>query len=460
MKRFLHIWFVCLLVVLPLSGCIAPIDANSGSMMTKSPITPEAAHWQTWVLASSDELRPAPPPDAADSAAELQTLQAMVAAPDAETAKLIAYWDTGSPSYRWLEEIVNKYSSGPPNPMVTRSFTLLNVAIYDAIVATWDAKYAYNRPHPHIAGAMLAMPNSPSYPSEHAAAAGAASTILAYLFPDEADTFAAKAEEAAQSRLLAGINYPSDVEVGLALGRAVGEKVIEWAKADGSDAQWDGQIPTGPDKWIGQNPVTPMAGTWKTWVIASPNDYLPPPPPAYDSEETQAELTEIKSITRTFPIASKAMMWHTFDAAYPYWYRFASTRLFEQRADQDAPHAALINAALAVTAYESSVACFNAKYTYWRIRPPQLDATVTTIFPTPNHPSYPAAHACVSNAYATTLAAFFPDDAQMLLAAAKEAGESRIWAGIHYRSDVESGLTLGDGVAQAVITRVKQMTGQ
>jgi membrane-associated phospholipid phosphatase len=48
----------------------------------------------------------------------------------------------------------------------------------------------------------------------------------------------------------------------------------------------------------------------------------------------------------------------------------------------------------------------------------------------------------------------------MILAAAKEAGESRIWAGIHYRSDVEAGLALGEAVAQAVLTRVNEMTGQ
>ncbi|MEZ4659658.1 MAG: phosphatase PAP2 family protein [Caldilineaceae bacterium] len=52
----------------------------------------------------------------------------------------------------------------------------------DAIVA-WDAKYAYNRPRPSGITPLIVEPASPSYPSEHAAAAGAAATVLAYLFP-------------------------------------------------------------------------------------------------------------------------------------------------------------------------------------------------------------------------------------------------------------------------------------
>ena len=241
------------------------------------------------------------------------------------------------------------------------------------------------------------------------------------------------------------MHYPSDVAAGLALGRNVGAKVIEWAKADGSDAQWTGQIPVGPDKWVGENPVTPLAGKWKTWVIGSPNDFLPPPPPTHDSAQTQAELKEIKAVTRTFPITSKAMIWHTFDAAYPYWNRFISTRLFEKRQDDDIPRATLMYTALATATHDAAVACFNAKYTYWRIRPPQLDKAVAPLFPPPNHPSYPAAHSCASTASATILAAFFPDDAAMLRAAAHEAGDSRIWAGIALRQRPRCRRGLGQG---------------
>ncbi len=60
----------------------------------------------------------------------------------------------------------------------------------------------------------------PSFPSEHAAVAGAAATVLAYLLPDAAaGRFDALATEAAESRIAAGAAFRSDVEAGLALGR-------------------------------------------------------------------------------------------------------------------------------------------------------------------------------------------------------------------------------------------------
>ena len=111
---------------------------------------------------------------------------------------------------------------------------LLSVAIYDATLAAWDSKYAYNRPRPTAFDpsltAALQNPQSPSYPSEHAVVAGAASTVLAYLFPDKADDFKTRAEEAVQVWVQAGVHYPSDVKAGLELGRAVGALVVEWGE--------------------------------------------------------------------------------------------------------------------------------------------------------------------------------------------------------------------------------------
>ena len=119
-----------------------------------------------------------------------------------------------------------------------RHVALVNVAIYDATVAAWDSKYAYSRRRPSeldpSLSTVLPKPQSPSYPSEHAVTAGAASATLAYLFPDEAKRFTDQAEEAARWRLLTGVEYKSDVRAGLELGRAVAAQVIERARADGS----------------------------------------------------------------------------------------------------------------------------------------------------------------------------------------------------------------------------------
>jgi len=76
---------------------------------------------------------------------------------------------------------------------------------------------------------------------------------------------------------------------------------------------------------------------------------------------------------------------------------------------------------------------------------------VKPLFPTPNHPSFPAAHGCLSFSAATTLGHLFRRNAAALTTLANEANESRIWAGIHYRSDTVAGAALGRAVANKVV---------
>jgi hypothetical protein len=114
---------------------------------------------------------------------------------------------------------------------------------------------------------------------------------------------------------------------------------------------------------------------------------------------------------------------------------------------------ALVYALAYIAAHDATVACWDAKYTYWAIRPFMLG--ITPLFPTPNHPSYPAAHGCYSGSISAVLY-LFPHDAIALNALGNEAGESRLWAGIHFRSDIDTGLALGRAVANLVIDRAKK----
>jgi membrane-associated phospholipid phosphatase len=301
-------------------------------------------------------------------------------------------------------------------------------------------------------------PASPSYPSEYAAAAAAASTVLSYLFPDDAQQFGKKAEAVSESRQLAGVEYPSDVDAGQAIGRAVGALVVDWAQHDGSDAQWTGSVPTEPGHWNGTNPILPLAGTWRTWVLTSGSELRPGPPPAYDSPEEAADLAVVKDFQRTPKTNADAFFWEYASGSarnFWFWNEQANKKILEYRLDSDPPRAARAYALESLAAYDTGVACWDAKYTYWAIRPFQLAPTLQTLFPTPNHPSYPAAHGCFSSAAAAALGYLFPRDAGTLNALADQAGQSRIWAGIHFPSDVRVGLALGRAVADKVIERVQ-----
>ena len=378
---------------------------------------------------------------------------------DANARRQVTYWDAGSPAFRWIEIVNDRVIDGRlPAPQSWRHYALLGVAMHDAMVAAWDSKYTHNRPRPSEADRsvlpMLAVPNSPSYPSEHAVAAGAAEAVLSFLFPTETAAFKDLAEEAARSRLYAGLHYPSDTIAGLQLGRAVGRKIVEYAAGDGFTVPWTGTVPTGPGMWIGTAPVFANAPGWKPFVLSSPSEFRPPPPPAHDSVQTIAELAEIKSGVQPFLNNAKAMFWQTPDGNGPWFFNEVSRRLFEYRLDQNPPRAARAYALMAVTMWDMIIASHEAKMTYWRIRPSQLDPTLQPFFPPPAHPSYPANHA-FSAARANLLGYLFPREAEYYRRIGEEIGLSRIWAGIHFRSDVEAGWDMARKLLQKVIDRAE-----
>ena len=83
--------------------------------------------------------------------------------------------------------------------------TYLNLAIYDATIASWAWKQHYRRRRPseHRLKTAIDTPNSPSYPSEHGAAAGAAVGVLGHVYPDKATELAERAAAHAASRVAA-----------------------------------------------------------------------------------------------------------------------------------------------------------------------------------------------------------------------------------------------------------------
>jgi hypothetical protein len=128
----------------------------------------------------------------------------------------------------------------------------LGIALADAFVACWHAKFEYDllRPVTYIQRVidpawqpLLATPPFPEYPSGHSTQSAAAAAVLAaafgegYAFVDatHADdglppraypSFAAAAEEAGVSRLYGGIHFRAAIERGLAQGRCVGAYAV------------------------------------------------------------------------------------------------------------------------------------------------------------------------------------------------------------------------------------------
>jgi hypothetical protein len=384
-------------------------------------------------------------------------LKAIVAKRTGDDVARFRWWATGGPVYRWNEMLLDEMqASFITLPLSVRHLALFQAALDDAVGTAWQYRGSAARTGAVALDTAInaaGQPNARPAPSDYAAAATAAAGVLGYLFPARAAHFSAKAEEAIQMRLLAGVELPSDVEAGRSIGEKVAALAIARGKVDRSDAKWTGSIPEGPGNWKGTNPIAPIAGTWQPWVLAHAAELRPAAPPAFDSEQVKAALSELKTFPRTPKTNHRATFWEVNGGAraHTMWNEIARTKLLENEATPVV--ASRVLAALNIALLDAGIACWDAKYAFWYVRPSQLDSELKPLFSPPNHPSYPAAHGCFSTAAATVLAGIFSQDRERLLDLGKEAAEARIWAGIHYRFDIDAGQEIGRKVGEKTLER-------
>jgi membrane-associated phospholipid phosphatase len=434
---------------------------------------PSAGTWKTWVLRAPDQIT-VPPPPAAGSAterAERDELRRLAAARAPELERGAREWEREPAIEPWMKESFELVAARPKDPVgASRAYALLGVAMYDAVVAAWDAKYRYRRKAPGGVEALFVPAADPSYPSEHAVVAGAASRVLSYLYPERpAASFDALAERIARSRVAAGVSWPSDMRAGLDLGRAVGDAAIAHARRDGSTRAWDGRLPQGKGAWRPPpgslaRPVSPMAGTWDTWVLESGRSLRPPPPPAYGSEAFRRQAEAVVRVKAALTPEQKkiASFWAGGQGtALPpgIWNQVVLS--FLRREPQSLPRAARTIALLNVAQADAGVAAWDAKYAYWVTRPENairdlgIDRTWKPYLSTPFFPAYVSGHATYSGAAGEVLAHLYPAEARLFRAKAREAANSRVLGGIHYPMDGEQGLRMGRAIGRLVVARAQ-----
>ena len=226
--------------------------------------------------------------------------------------------------------------------------------------------------------------------------------------------------------------------------------VLEKGRQDGAEDPWKGSIPKGPGRWSGTNPVMPQAATWKTWLLTKGDEFRPPPPPAYDSPEFKAEMAQVRGFERTPRTNALALFWEVAVGGlrnFDYWNQHAGRLLLEYGQAGDAPRAARVFALLNAAFYDAGVACWDAKYAYWTIRPFQLDPEFKTIFQTPEPSELSVGALLLLDDLCHGARAPVPARRFRLMALGRESGESRIWAGIHYPMDITAGQQLAERVA-------------
>jgi hypothetical protein len=376
----------------------------------------------------------------------------------------------------WNQMALHAVGQGRLNPVAaSRALAITEAAVYDSVVAI-DGTFEPYHAHVHAShGASL-----------EAAAAQAAHDTLTALFPTQAGTF-----DSALAADLAGIP-PGRARQGIDVGREVARQILDWRSTDGSTATVPYTPGTDPGYWQPTPPahLPALAPQWPNvtpFAMTSGSQFRPGPPPALDSAEYAAAFNEVKALgrvdstSRTDEQTQIAKFWNDglgTAFAMGYWNLIAQQAATDQGLSlvQDARVFALLNIAEA----DAHIACWDAKYRYNLWRPvtairaadtdgnpaTEADATWTPLLVTPNFPSYTSAHSTLSAAAAEVLTALFGDDYHFTVsaesvpytrsfdsfdAAAAEAGQSRIYGGIHYQFDNQAAQASGHAVGRFVV---------
>ena len=238
---------------------------------------PQFAYMTPWVIGAPGQFRPAGPPAltsdryAADFN-ETKTMGSLSSSTRTPDQTIFAwFWASSTASYLWnnvalslIDRTHRESDSDSQHRSATlenaRLLALLNLAIADAAIGCWEAKYTYVfwRPVTAIPLAatdsnpettadptwlpLFATPAHPEYPSGHSCVSGAAGVVLANYFGEgtrfrvtsdvmpgvvrQFDSFSAALEEVKNARIFAGIHFRSATTDGQTLGASVGEYVL------------------------------------------------------------------------------------------------------------------------------------------------------------------------------------------------------------------------------------------
>jgi hypothetical protein len=246
---------------------VQPPDGSGPGVWVPTPpaflpyLLPQWGFVRPFGMSSSSQFRPPGPPslDSQQYAADYEEVKELGAAVGStrteEQTEIALFWADGAgtetPPGHW-NSIAQIIAAAQGNTLEenARLFALLNIAMADAAICSWDAKYTFDfwRPVTAIAFAepelnwmsFIVTPPFPDYVSGHSTFSAAASTVLPLFYGTEDLPFTTgsdflpgvyrsfatcfdAAEEAALSRIYGGIHFRSASEDGLQAGTSIGQ---------------------------------------------------------------------------------------------------------------------------------------------------------------------------------------------------------------------------------------------
>ena len=388
---------------------------------------------------------------------------------------------SGQSAVDWNRELITILGTPGAQPATvhpTRSFALLQAAEYDAVTSITRAARPY----------LFSVP-APRGARPDAAADQAAHDVLTALYP---------AQKSGLDQLLAGelatIPDTRGKQQGIRVGDIVAERLVDIRSSDGSAAtpppfvagNQPGDYRPTPPKFPA--PVFTNWGSITPFVLDNGRQFRPAPPPPITSVAYARALNQVKSLgqdsstTRTADETTLAKFWGAAPI-WNVWNEIAQKLAVTRHANLEQTVTVFANLDLALA--DATIGLYDAKYHYLVWRPitairlgntagnPGIvgDPNWNPLAVTAADPSYPGAHATISQAAATVLSAFYGDHQRLTVssdgdpgvtrsfdsfqAAANEATLSRLFAGQHTMIDLLAGRQLGSHVADFVLDHLR-----
>jgi hypothetical protein len=333
-------------------------------------------------------------------------------------------------------------------PVANRTMAIVQTAVYEAVKAATDG-------------------------SREAAVAAANRTVLSALTPSQKDAI-----ESAYEKAIASIQDGAAKDAGIAAGEKAAAEVTARRTDDGTMAAESYRPATAAGVYVPTTmPAVPHWPQRKPWMLESPSQFRPGPPPALDSERWARDYNEVKALgakngsTRTAEQTEIARFW---EATLPSIY-YGVVRSVADQPGRDVARNARLFAAVTQAMDDAIIAVFDAKYQYGFWRPitairngdrdrsdaTERDAGWSPFIETPMHPEYPCAHCILAATVGTIVQAEIGDGPTPTLSTSsymvegskrswkstedfvQEVSVARIYDGVHYRNSTEAGMAMG-----------------
>lgn len=391
----------------------------------------------------------------------------------------------------WLTMQLKITRTAPAPPMFTgRRFAYTGIALYESIV---PGLAGYQSIAPQLNG----LPPLPTVTSNLSyywpACANAALAAMNRSFHPTtaaANKIAIDSLETATTALYQKDRPADELARSAEFGKKIAAAVFEWSKSDGNDNNSPYTLPIGVGLWVPTPPAfapaaVPNWGAIRPIVPGSdtgadqnvPTPYSPDPASAY-----YAQVKDVYDLSQRLTPEQRtiALYWAGSSDGKSFgggqWLSILSQVLAVEKPKLEV--AAVAFAQLGIAGSEAAISIFKQKYQYNGLRPITYIRTVmnqptwNALLDTPNQPEYPSGHAVTSAAAAQTLTLLFgtnykftdnsnalggysPRSYNSFEEAAIEAGNSRVYGGIHYRKTCDMGQIHGKIIAQNVAQRLK-----